>query len=227
MKNGEVRYERDSITYDTIQYSWPVLSFLLYIINNENRLNVIDYGGSLGTSYFQNLKFLNQVDNFRWNIIEQEAFVKIGKEYFSNENLFFYPSIDECLQSTTPSILLFSSSLQYLERPFHILDKIIEKSKVRYMIFDLIGILNNGYQDRLTVQKVSPKIYDASYPCWFFNEQKIHPISLNYGYEVEESFHCGMKKTIQIDYEDQAGYKGYFFKRITNSKYYNENKNKF
>ena len=65
------------------------LSFLLYITNNENRLNVIDYGGSLGTSYFQNLKFLNQVDDFRWNIVEQEAFVKIGKEYFSNENLFF------------------------------------------------------------------------------------------------------------------------------------------
>ena len=32
VKNGEIVYERDSIIYDEIQYSWPV--FIFFIIHN-------------------------------------------------------------------------------------------------------------------------------------------------------------------------------------------------
>ena len=47
----------------------------------------------------------------------------------------------------------------------------------------------------------------------FLMRKKFIQFLINYGYEVKESFHCDMKKTIQIDFEDQAGYKGYFFKK--------------
>ena len=38
VKNGEVVYERDSVIFDKIQYSWPVLSSLLWIAS-QNTMN--------------------------------------------------------------------------------------------------------------------------------------------------------------------------------------------
>jgi hypothetical protein len=36
---------------------------------------------------------------------------------------------------------------------------------------------------RLTIQKVPAKIYDASYPCWFFNEKEFTMFFEKIGYE--------------------------------------------
>ena len=48
VKNGEAVYERDSVLFDHIEYSWPVLSGLMWVAaRNNGRLNVLDYGGSL------------------------------------------------------------------------------------------------------------------------------------------------------------------------------------
>lgn len=58
VKSGEAIYERDSVLFDKINYSWPLLAGLLWIASQKaDRLNLIDFGGSLGSSYFQNRKF--------------------------------------------------------------------------------------------------------------------------------------------------------------------------
>ena len=62
VKNGTAAFERDSVLFDEIQYSWPVLAGLLWAASSGgNELNVLDFGGSLGTSYFQNRGFLQHV----------------------------------------------------------------------------------------------------------------------------------------------------------------------
>src|SRR4030066_2158784 len=77
VKNGEAAYEKDSALFDKIQYSWPLLAGLLWIASpNDNRLSLLDFGGSLGTTYFQNVKFLNHLKELSWSIVEQEKFVK-------------------------------------------------------------------------------------------------------------------------------------------------------
>jgi putative methyltransferase (TIGR04325 family) len=54
VKSGEAVYQRDSFIFDKIQYSWPLLSGLLWIASlNNSSLNVLDFGGSLGASYYQ------------------------------------------------------------------------------------------------------------------------------------------------------------------------------
>ena len=41
VKNGEAVYERDSVLFDHIEYSWPVLSGLMWVAaRNNGRLNV-------------------------------------------------------------------------------------------------------------------------------------------------------------------------------------------
>lgn len=170
VKKGEVAYERDSVLFDKVEHSWPVLAGLLWIASlNNNRLNVLDFGGSLGSSYFQNLDFLKHLEGLRWNIVEQNNFVECGKKYFENSHLKFYLSIEECLKDSRPNVFLSSSVIQYLEKPYEFLEK-ISKSGFEYLIFDRVEFLKN--KDRLTVQKVRPEIYDASYPAWFLNEEK-------------------------------------------------------
>src|SRR5688500_16824091 len=50
VKNGEVVYERDSVIFNKPEYSWPLLAILLRIAaEKNNRLNLLDFGGSLGS----------------------------------------------------------------------------------------------------------------------------------------------------------------------------------
>jgi putative methyltransferase (TIGR04325 family) len=39
----------------------------------------LDFGGSLGSSYFQNKKFLDALRLVEWNVVEQENFVATGE----------------------------------------------------------------------------------------------------------------------------------------------------
>ena len=55
VKNGEAVYERDSVLFEDIQYSWAVLAGLQRAaLENNGNLCVLDFGGSLGSSYYQN-----------------------------------------------------------------------------------------------------------------------------------------------------------------------------
>lgn len=170
VKNGEAEYERDSVTFSKIEYSWPVLAGLLWAASlNESKLSVLDFGGSLGSSYFQNKKLLSHLKEFKWNIVEQDKFVESGKKYFEDGQLKFYKSIEESLQASRSNVLLISSTIQYIEDPYSLLEEIL-KNKFDIIIFDRTTFIEG--KDRLTVQKVPPRIYDASYPAWFLDKNK-------------------------------------------------------
>src|SRR5215212_9351800 len=68
VKCGDAAFERDSVLFESVQYSWPVLAGLLWVASSSgNKLNVLDFGGSLGTSYFQNRAFLEHISDLRWS----------------------------------------------------------------------------------------------------------------------------------------------------------------
>ena len=218
VKNGKAKYERDSVVFDKVEYSWPLLSFLLYINKLEKKLIIADYGGSFGTSFFQNIKYLNNSELLSWNIIEQKNFVDKARQEFVNKKLNFYYTIEECSEEMNINTALFSSSLQYLSEPYKILNKIISLPNIKYIILDLVGILSGFENDRITIQKVSKKIYDSSYPCWFFNEKNLINFFQKNRFILMESFNCELKKNIQIDQLEKANYKGYFFIKQTRKK---------
>lgn len=171
VKNGEAVFERDSVLFDTIQYSWPVLSgLLLSAASADGKLNVLDFGGSLGSSYFQNRHFLSSISTVRWNVIEQPNHVEVGKTYFENDHLKFYTSIADCIAETQPNVVLLSSVLQYLEHPYSILCQ-LQGLSCHFIIIDRTPFWN-GPKDRLCVQTVPPSIYPASYPSWIFSKQQ-------------------------------------------------------
>ena len=57
-----------------------------------------------------------------------------------------------------------SGSLQYVERPWDTLRLLL--SKVSLLIVDRLPLIE-GTSDRLTIQRVPPWIYRATYPAWF------------------------------------------------------------
>ena len=60
VKQGQAVFERDSVLFDEIEYSWPLLAGLMWAAaSNGGKLNVLDFGGALGSSYYQNRKFLH------------------------------------------------------------------------------------------------------------------------------------------------------------------------
>lgn len=171
VKNGEAAYERDSVLFDHIQYSWPVLAGLLRCgLENGGRLHVLDFGGSLGSSYYQNRGFLSGIKEFSWSIVEQKHFVACGRENFEDGVLKFYETVDQCLKERRPNVLLLSCVLQYLEDPYAWIREFCTFD-FDFIIVDLGGLIDA--KDRITIQKVPPKIYQASYPCWLLNKDKV------------------------------------------------------
>lgn len=171
IKNKEAAYERDSVLFDKIEYSWPVLAGLLRCATeNEGKLHVIDFGGSLGSSYYQNRNFLSGLKEFSWSIVEQKHFVACGKENFEDDVLKFFETIDLCFKDRSPNVLLLSGVLHYLENPYAWIKKFCSLD-IEYIIADLTPLLDSD--DRITVQNVSPQIYQASYPCWLLNRLKV------------------------------------------------------
>lgn len=169
VKNGEAVFERDSFIFDKIIYSFPLLACLFKVgTENNNTLNVLDFGGALGSHYFQNKDFLSPIKIENWTVVEQPHYVNVGNEKVADEILNFKYSIDEVENA---NVLLLSSVLPYLPNPYEWIDKFIAK-QIPYIIIDRTWF-SKEHKNRLTIQKVPSKIYEAEYPCWFLNEEEL------------------------------------------------------
>lgn len=186
VKNGEAVYERDSVIFDEVQYSWPLLAGLMFTgAKSGGALKVLDFGGSLGSTYYQNKKFLDRLDSVSWSIVEQKHFVDVGKIDFEDERLKFYYDVKSCIESEKPNVLLLSSVLQYIEKPYELLDELLGFG-FEYVILDLTAV--SLKKEILTIQKVNPNLYDAAYPCWMLDYQKINSCFAKHSYLLVERF---------------------------------------
>lgn len=208
VKNGNAAYERDSVLFYDDQKPFALLTCLLRIVRNSSQLNVLDIGGSLGSTYFQCRDFLDHIDNLNWIINEQEHFVQCGRESFEDEVLSFTTDLDSALKRSNPDIVLLSSVLQYLENPYHIIDKIMG-SDVEHIILDRTPFSPDD-KELLTVQSVPSSIYNASYPSWIFSRSRlVGHISNRYSMELEFDASDGRIESNRIT----ACYKGFLFRK--------------
>lgn len=168
--NGEAIYERDSVLFSKIEYSWPLLAALMTVHATRKKLHVVDFGGALGSSYFQNKRFLDEISDVRWTVVEQSRFVEIGRAKFQGDILHFSESLAKASKSESIDIALFGSSLCYLPSPKEILDQ-VERLEIPFLIIDRTPFID-GPSDLYCAQFVKEPIYSASYPCRLFSEAK-------------------------------------------------------
>jgi len=189
VKRGEAVFERDSVCFYKEDYRWPALACLLSVAAKKNgKLNVLDFGGSLGSFYFQHKKFFDQLSTIRWSVIEQAHFVEYGRNEIQNEELKFYSNIDECVANEQVDIIFLSSVLQYLDDPESIFIT-LSKIKADYILIDRTPFIDSA-SDRITVQSVPKSIYQASYPARFFSQKRFNVLINAIGYQVIETFDC-------------------------------------
>lgn len=183
---GEAAYERDSVTFDKLELPHPLLE-LLHRVAAEHRgaLSVLDFGGSLGSTYFQCRSALQDLSKLEWSIVELPAHVACGRREFANDTLRFYPTIEDCLKERRPSVLLLSGVLQCLSDPWGFLRSVV-RHRFDWIILDRTPFIES-VRDRLTVEVVSPRIYPASYPAWFFSRPRRQE-NLPAGWKIEAEF---------------------------------------
>jgi putative methyltransferase (TIGR04325 family) len=218
IKSGEAIYERDSVLFDKKEYPFSIISCLLYTaIKNNNRLNVLDFGGSLGSTWYQIQEFIPSEIEISWSIVEQPNYVTEGKKSFEDDILKFYYSIRECFeQKKEIHLIILSSVIQYLEHPHDFLNDLVNYPVDR-ILFDRTSFIDKKGNDRLTIQKVPPEIYDAQYPAWFFDEDVFMDHFKSYAIKAEFFPSVDAERRIEIDDEFMAYDKGLFLERITPS----------
>lgn len=204
VRDGEAVYEQDSVVFAKPEYPYPLLTGLLRIALSSGRLNVLDFGGALGSTYFQCRSFLKPLNDLRWSVVEQPSHVACGQAEFTNVHLHFYPSVDNCLKNESPNTLVLSSVLQYLSKPYETLQQLLAW-RIPHVLIDRTAFVV-GDRDRLTVQSVPETIYPASYPAWFFCEAKFSKVIDAAGYRVVDAF-TGADH-VQLD-EGKSYFKGF------------------
>lgn len=195
--SGEAACERDSVALERIEYSLPLLVCLLYAASRcGNRLDVIDFGGSLGSSYWQNRHFLAHLDHLRWSVVEQPHFVSVGQAEIATAVLRFFPSIAASLADGPADVILLSSVIQYLEEPFAFFTS-IASAGAQFVVLDRTSFFVDDLPDRITVEDVHPSVYSGSYPAWFFNLARFRAFVRDSGYRIVEEFDSWERWTVQ------------------------------
>ena len=196
---GRAAYERDSVTFARIEYSFPLLVCLLYAATQTgNRLSVLDVGGSLGSSFRQNRAFLGHLEYLRWSVVEQAHFVRVAKAEIADMVLRFYESIDECLAVETPNFVLLSSVIPYLEAPYQLLTTLFTQ-RFEFVVIDRTPFFSEDLPDRITVEEVAPSIYAGSYPAWFFNLRVFRDFVQTTPYRIVHEFDSWESWTVDGD----------------------------
>lgn len=168
VRDGVAAYERDSVLFDEVQYSWPLLAGLLWVAaKHQGHLRVLDYGGALGSSYFQNRVFLKGLCETIWSVVEQPKHVAVGNVDFCNDALRFFDSASAVIADNQPNVIILSGVLQYLQDPYMVLNQLLSLG-CDHIIIDRTPFWD-GYSDELCVQHVPESIYPASYPSWIFS----------------------------------------------------------
>ena len=182
VREGKAEFERDGVLFYEKDYNYPLLAALFYALARLGKAaNILDFGGSLGSTYYQNRQILLETGmTVDWNIVEQAKFVELGRSRLPE--IQFFPSIEEFMQAgKAADILLLSSVLQYFDEPYRYLERML-KAKFRYILIDRTFFNFEPHRDRLAVQHVPPAIYKAQYPVWLLSYEKVMRMMEEAGY---------------------------------------------
>jgi len=208
VKRGEAAFERDSVLFDEIQYAWPVTAGLMWAAACDGgRLSVLDFGGSLGSSYFQNRKFLEGLPSVRWSVVEQTNFVEAGRQHIQNAQLSFYATIAQCVAAETPNVVLLSCVLQYLDDPYAVLDELV-RSGARVVLVDRTSFSVSAGPDIYKVQLTPANIYLGRYPIRYFDRTSLVNWFATNGFRRIEQF----QSLDRLD--QQAVWEGFVFEKV-------------
>jgi len=149
-------------------HDWRLLSKVSLGMGQEGGLRVLDIGGSSGDYFFKLKSFLGKEAIKSWIIVEAKKVV--DKMRGIDPFLKYVSSMDDIdRENLDINFVFISGTLQYLEKPFQILESLIP------LRADFICINKSILWDRPTkiMKQITPDAMRSSRPIWIFNEAAI------------------------------------------------------
>lgn len=171
VKRGEAVWERDSFLFYQEKYNYQMCAAILRcaVKNRGGVVRVLDIGGSLGSAWFQNRKYLAGLVNLEYVVAEQDHFAKYGHENLEDGTLKFIKSTDKWEDMQCFDIILMSGSLQYIPQYEEIIAR-IRKAQSNYVILDRLLVSDRR---RFCMETVPEILYLSSYPVVIFDRNEV------------------------------------------------------
>ncbi|HVZ52163.1 MAG TPA: methyltransferase, TIGR04325 family [Pseudolabrys sp.] len=187
VKDGRAAFESDSIAHAKPEFRWPLLACILTVAlqrktSDGSALHILDFGGSLGSVYFQHRAFLERIPALSWSIVEQPHFVRCGNAEFADDRLRFFDTIAQAGARGPIDVAIFSGSLGYVDEPYKILAEVAALG-VRSIILDQLQMFDRA-DDEFKLQHIKPPLYSAKLAVRFFAKRKLLASLNAAGYEL-------------------------------------------
>ena len=140
-------------------------------------LRILDFGGGGGDYFYQFQKFVPHID-FDWTVVETPALAEAMQQKHGGESqkIRWVGSIE--MTDEKYDLVLCSSVLQYLEKPFEILEALVKKSQ--FVIINRIPLIKTA-DNFVALQRILTKKKRGSYPAHFFSENSFLETLSAYG----------------------------------------------
>jgi putative methyltransferase (TIGR04325 family) len=160
------------VLFDEPAYPFELLTAILRLgLRDQRAVRVLDFGGSLGSTYRQCRPLLDGVRGLRWTVVEQPDFVSLGNREFATAELAFAATLEEGCADGPPDLILASGVLQYLEDPAGMFRRLLA-IEARTLLLDRTPMTGDA-EHSLCIQHVPASIYEASYPCWLLSRRRL------------------------------------------------------
>ena len=177
--SGTAAFERDGVTFEDPDPRWPVVAGLLLGQRAGQPLRVLDFGGGLGSSYWQNRDVLEtglRGHSLEWTVVEQRSMVERAISLPAHGIHYRERPADASPEGV--DCVLLSSSLQYVKDPHFILAELLNTG-ARVLVIDRTPMASVK-ADIPCVQSTPPHIYRASYPAWIFSQSRLELLPGNW-----------------------------------------------
>ena len=170
----------DSI-WATTRYQQVATAMFFCLSENRLRvgesLRVLDFGGGGGDYFYQFQKFVPNID-FDWTVVETPALAEAMQHQFGGDTqkIRWVDSLE--MAEDRYDFVLCSGALQYLEKPFEVLEDLVKKSGC--LIINRIPIIDSS-DHFVAVQRNLMKKMRGSYPAHFFSEKRFLKKLSTYG----------------------------------------------
>lgn len=173
VRSGVAAYQQDGVALAEIPDYAYRLALILNIaaLQRGGNLRVLDFGGALAGTYFGCRSLLTGCHRITWNVVEQPIYCEHGRRDFADSTVCFFESIQEATAAGPPDVVLCVSVLQFIEQPLAILRQLVA-AQGRHLVIERTPFAVSGRRE-LTVQRMPPTLYRASYPSWLLSEDEL------------------------------------------------------
>ena len=189
-------------------HDYPVAFWLDKLINHLGQESLVDFGGSVGVSYYAMKKYMILPENLSWIVCELREVVERGLQISAQRG-------DTQLQFTSDlsvihraPIFMASGSLHYLETPLY--DLLAQREGApNYLILNKLPL--SAVKSFVTIESAG----NGLYPCRVQLESSFLAGIESLGYRLVDRWKC-LEHNMQVALKPELSFKnfdGFFFSR--------------